>query len=179
MRDRKKLYVGILIVCLLIVSLSYSKFKLQKSEIFHITEEEWYVLENLANISESYFVNATEWHYKKEFEKIVACAVENYSKKMGIEEKWELVYMYSENGKVSAFVRSKNYRELFLILENETWILAADIQKGNALEVELMGGEWSYQSELVWYSYSSWIEGEKKMKYQIDLKDEYYQYDSI
>lgn len=178
MKDRKRLYAGI-IICLLIVFLSYFVFMFPPSVIFYITEKKWQVLEGLPDASESYFVNTSEWHYKKEFEKMAACAVENYSRQIGIEEEWELLHMYDENGKVNVFVRSKNYRELFLMLENDMWLLAADIQKGNALEVELMGGEWSYQSDLVWHSYKLWVEGEEEIKYQIDLKDEYYQYDSI
>lgn len=140
----------------------------------------WVKLHDLESIEDDFFINSLEWHYDAEKEKMAACAVSNYAKSAGLEkEVWELTYMYSEDGMTNVFVRSQTCRELFLLLKKDSWLLIADIQRGNELENKLMENGWSYYSELDWNSYKAWTREEKEFYYKVKSDHEYYQYDSI
>lgn len=143
------------------------------------TGEEWRKFENLADMSGDYFTNASEWHFKEEFERKAACAVENYSRQTGLEEEWELTHMYGAGGIISVFARSRTYRELLLLLKEDAWLLIADVQSGGELENKLMDHSWSYHSEVDWCSYREWAYEEQEFSYKVTSAPEYDQYDSI
>lgn len=174
-------YGGVIIFVLMscvFASCSYSKQKYDLAE--QITKGKWKKLSGIENIGNDYFVNALEWQYDHDIEKQAACAVENYSKLAGIKnEEWELTHLYREQGFISVFTRSKNYRELFLLLEKDRWLLIADIQRGDNFEIDLMDGGWSYHSDLNWSSFEEWFLEMKEFRYKVNSDYEYYQYDSV
>lgn len=178
-RENRIWIYAIFIILILLICIPVFYFQHQINTNFQNTNRKWMKLFDLGNIDYDYFINAAEWHYNQKIEKLAACAVENYSKQAGIEEeKWELTHMYSENDIISVFVRSKKYRELFLLLKDDMWLLIADIQRGDDLEIKLMNNEWSYRSEFEWNSYEQAFE-KGVVHYQIKSGDKYYQYDSI
>lgn len=178
-KTKKIIYIKtiIILIAFLLVIFIYGFYKQQDTQSFNGKWKKFYDMES---IEADFFVNASEWHYNREKEKLAACAVSNYAKSAGLEaEEWELAYMYSEDGMISVFVRSQTYRELFLLLKKDAWLLIADIQRGNELDNKLMKDAWSYNSDLDWNSYKEWIDEEKEFDYEVKSDYEYYQYDSI
>lgn len=140
----------------------------------------WTRLQEAEDMEKNYFSNLSAWYYNQEAVKAAACAVRDYSCKTGLEqEKWELTHMYCKDGIISAFVRSEDYRELFLLIKGNAWILIADVKREKGLEVPLMDNGWSYHSVLDWYSYKEWADQNPDFVYSILSSDDYDQYDSI
>lgn len=176
----KIVYAGIILFVLISCMFGGCFYSKQQVNTKQLIKGNWTQLSGIENIGNDYFTNASEWHYNQEMERQAACAVENYSKQAGIkDEEWELTRLYREEGIVSVFVRSKNYRELFLLLEQDKWLLIADIQRGDNLETELMGGVWSYHSDLNWNSFEAWFFDREKFNYMVKSDYKYYQYDSV
>lgn len=176
----KIIVAGIIIIFLVGIFAVCFYNKQQDHTVGQVVKGNWTKLRGMENIGNDYFINASEWHYNQESERQAACAVENYSKQAGIKnEEWELTHLYREEGIVSAFVRSINYRELFLLLEQDKWLLIADIQSGDNLETDLMDGAWSYHSDLNWNSFEAWFFDREESNYKVKSDYKYYQYDSI
>lgn len=178
-KTKKIKYMKIIAILIVVVVVIFI-YGFYKQQDIQILKGEWKKIYGLESIEDDFFVNSSKWHYNREKEKLAACAVSNYAKSAGLEaEVWELAYMYSEDGMLSAFVRSQTYRELFLLLKKDAWLLIADVQRQNELENKLMEGEWSYYSDLDWNSYKEWVGEEKEFDYEVKSDHEYYQYDSV
>lgn len=174
----KSIEIVVLIIFLGIIFI-YAFYEQESRENNQNLEEKWIQFHDLEGVDKGFFINSSEWHYNIEKEKMAACAVMAYSQIAGLDEEWELSRMYSENGMISVFVRSQTYRELFLLLKKDAWLLIADVQRGDMFENKLMEGNWSYYSELDWKSYEDWVYGELDFLYAVKSDYKYYQYDSV
>lgn len=139
-------------------------------------------------ITYDYFINSNQWHYDLNSEMDAACIVADYSSKEILKkENWELRCMRTRNMEdhkwvSSIFVCSETGRELYILLkaggiEEDKYVIIADIARGSSLPILLENGDYSYNSVLTWDSYREGLNINDE--YLILIDENVYVYDNV
>lgn len=136
-----------------------------------------------------FFTNANQWHYHiTANEMAAACVLLNYSRYRNVpKENWELRKMYSrydENyiGVSTAFVKSESGREVYFFMNDTdegSYLVIADIVKGNSKQTSLANDSYSYDSSLEWYSYKEILQENNTFGYKVLADEDAFIYDAV